>query len=449
MVVSLCNLSTLELAACSLRAFCAPLHAGLREGHRPALQPRTACSGRNVPGLWGVVAACSMSDDERQRAQDEDEERKIFQAIEASRTQVHENELREQRDSVIVRRGQQQQQAPRQSRHQQQQQQQQQHLRQAHPDAKGGKATVYAPKGIPSSMIVAQADPDEGAALAPDSTHLASTTGMPHRSQARCTQPGARQGERRAAPGACSPPDAHRFKSREPPAGKLATFTHGEIQQEQLEEEAEAKRIAEFKARLPELPPIATADCGSDRQDDADAAAGRLTGPAGRRRAGAGRAAIEPEAAHMPALDAGGMGGAIVATGAPGEGESCLWADLGFYVTKCLPWLPKGEPEQHFATLGLAQKLSRAEWEAWVAAETEEAAARRRERRAARRHKREGGEGRSAKGTERTRGSRDDDHDDARRASKRRRHDDARDGSREREGSRRRERRSSERRGTC
>ena len=102
-----------------------------------------------------------MSDDERQKALDEDEERKIFQAIEASRTQVHENELREQRDSVIVRRGQQQQ-APRQPRHQSQQQQQQ-HLRQAHPDAKGGKATVYAPKGIPSSMIVAQADPDEGA----------------------------------------------------------------------------------------------------------------------------------------------------------------------------------------------------------------------------------------------------------------------------------------------
>ena len=231
-------------------------------------------------------------------------------------------------------------------------------------------------------------------------------------------------------------------------AGKLATFTHGEIQQEQLEEEAEAKRIAEFKARLPELPPIATA---SDRQDDAaGAAAEQLAGPAARRQAGQGRATIEDDGGAMPALDVGGngMGGAIVATGGPNEGESCLWADLGFYVTKCLPWLPKGQPEQHFAVLGLAQKLSRAEWEAWVAAETEEAAARRRERRAARRHRKDGDERRGERGRVREQTLHDDDRDDARRASKRRRHGDSKERSRDREGSsaRRRDGRSAERR---
>jgi hypothetical protein len=76
---------------------------------------------------------------------------------------------------------------------------------------------------------------------------------------------------------------------------------------------------------------------------------------------------------------------ALITVDARGEGESSLWTDLGFYVTQCLPWLPKGTPEQHFAVLGLRQQLSRVEWDAFVAAEVAEASAQRERRQQRRR----------------------------------------------------------------
>lgn len=98
-----------------------------------------------------------MADEEKVRvenkrdAQDEDEDLAIFQAIESSRNQIHEGEMRMQRENVVAHRGMQ-------AHHQQAWQQQQ-----PHKDAqKPSKPAVYAPKGIPTSMIVTQPQPEEG-----------------------------------------------------------------------------------------------------------------------------------------------------------------------------------------------------------------------------------------------------------------------------------------------
>jgi hypothetical protein len=157
-------------------------------------------------------------------------------------------------------------------------------------------------------------------------------------------------------------------------AGVPAQFTKGEIQLQQDAEEDEQRRLAEFRARLPELPPLPTKKRLNHAPDavlgtESAAAIAGATEDATAQLADA-TAPAEPE---MRTIAAAG--------GAAGDEESCLWTDVGFYVTQCLPWLPRGTPEQHFAVLGLQQQLSRSEWDAFVAAELAKAAALRGQRR--------------------------------------------------------------------
>jgi hypothetical protein len=189
-------------------------------------------------------------------------------------------------------------------------------------------------------------------------------------------------------------------------AGIDATFVAGDIQQEAAAEEKNAQRIAEFEARLPELPPMPTqarlAALHAEQRDAAAAVAGQLaqgagdgvTGPMGAAALPAAGRSSSGRPGELALLAAGpGTGGEIVLAGESAshgieEGESCLFTDVGFYMTRCLPFLPTGAPEQHFATCGLKRPLSRAEWEAFVAAEKqadEAKAARKAEKRRARR----------------------------------------------------------------
>jgi hypothetical protein len=92
-------------------------------------------------------------------APDDDDTLAIFQAIESSKIQIHENEMRKQRERTIA--GRAQQTAPRQTR--QLQQRDTDSGWQQNKEAKQSlKPALVAPKGIPSSMIVSQAKPQEG-----------------------------------------------------------------------------------------------------------------------------------------------------------------------------------------------------------------------------------------------------------------------------------------------
>lgn len=105
--------------------------------------------------VW--VTSANMSGDEKPRdTQDEDEELKIFQAIESSRNQMHEDKMRTQRENVVASRG---------MHPQPSKQSWQAQLKQPHKDAKASKAALYVPKGIPASMIISQPQPEEGGSL--------------------------------------------------------------------------------------------------------------------------------------------------------------------------------------------------------------------------------------------------------------------------------------------
>lgn len=115
-----------------------------------------------------------MADAERAHdAEEEDEELKIFQAMESSRNQVHESRMKLQRESTIAYRAMmtsQPKQTP----------QQQESEKHRHKDAVASKPVAFAPKGIPTSMVVTQAQPEEGAMAArfasmPASLHVPAT----------------------------------------------------------------------------------------------------------------------------------------------------------------------------------------------------------------------------------------------------------------------------------
>jgi hypothetical protein len=107
-----------------------------------------------------LVTGANMSGNDKPRdTQDEDEELKIFQAIESSRNQMHEDKMRTQRENVVASRSMQAQPSK------QSWQAQQQQLKQPHNDAKASKPAVYVPKGIPASMIISQPQPEEGGSL--------------------------------------------------------------------------------------------------------------------------------------------------------------------------------------------------------------------------------------------------------------------------------------------
>jgi hypothetical protein len=161
------------------------------------------------------------------------------------------------------------------------------------------------------------------------------------------------------------------------------------------------QRIAAFEDRLPELPPLPTqarlaaldADIGGI---NASGLGSERLLAAGKGRRGGADVAIAKGPAEarqdVQLLAGGGAQGDIIVAGDNGEEAqeegSCLFRDVGFYVTQCLPFLPKATPEQHFQTLGLRSKLSREQWESFVCAEIaslKEVAARKAQRRRSRR----------------------------------------------------------------
>lgn len=147
--------------------------AGVHEGGKAD----TEDGGKAVPEDGDKQAGAQQADIEEQ-----EEELAIFKAIESTREQIHENQQRKAREHTIA--------------YRQFEQQHQQHAK-AEGDEQAGekpapekkpKPSAYMPRGIPMSMVVAQAQPEEGVRLRACSAAHRTRADLEHSSHRWCSQ---------------------------------------------------------------------------------------------------------------------------------------------------------------------------------------------------------------------------------------------------------------------